>query len=55
MKNITHKISIQELLAIAFILSAFATVSAIDYEHEIRLEQLRQSEQVARIDFEAHP
>ena len=55
MKNITHTISIQELLAIAFIFSAFATVSAIDYEHEMQIEQLRQSQQVARIDFEAHP
>ena len=50
-----HQITLQDLLALAFIFSAFATVSAIDYEHEMRLEQLRQTEQVARIDFEAHP
>ena len=50
-----HRISIQELLAIAFILSAFATVSSIDYEHEQRLEALRQNEQVAQIDWRAHP
>lgn len=50
-----HRISIQELLVIAFILSAFATVSNIDYEHEQRLEQLRHNEQVAQIDWRSHP
>lgn len=50
-----HRISIQELLAIAFICSAFATVSAMDYDDQQRLAELERSEQVARIDFEAHP
>ena len=45
----------KDWLAIAFVLSAFATVSALDYDDQVRLEKLNDSEQVARIDFEAHP
>jgi len=45
---------LKDWLAIAFVLSAFATVSAMDYDDQVRLEKLNASEQVARIDFEAH-
>lgn len=46
---------LKDWLAIAFVLSAFATVSAMDYDDQVRLEKLNASEQVARLDFEAHP
>lgn len=46
---------LKDWLAIAFVLSAFATVSAMDYDDQQRLAELERSEQVARIDFEAHP
>ena len=46
---------LKDWLALAFVLSAFATVSAMDYEDQEKLAQLEQSEQIARIDFEAHP
>lgn len=46
---------LKDYLAIAFVLSAFMTVSAMDYDDQVRLEKLSASEQVARIDFGAHP
>lgn len=51
-KNMKH---LKDWLAIAFVLSAFATVSAMDYDDQRRLAELEKSEQVARLDFEAHP
>lgn len=53
-RNKTMK-HLKDWLAIAFVLSAFATVSAMDYDDQVRLEKLNASEQIARIDFEAHP
>ena len=47
--------NIKDWLAIAFVLSSFATVSAMDYDDQQRLAELEHNEQVAQIDWRAHP